>query len=97
MPPNPPWGNVTPFYATGSAGFASAVTFGETTFPGILDTADAEAYSVALHTSHTLRYATGPLLAPGDVVTIDGVNYKIAAVPRSINAAEMQAQLVRQP
>lgn len=89
--------DLSQFYDTGPTGFASVCTLGATTFPGILDTVDADAFGLAPHTTHTVRVQASALLAAGDLLVIDGVTYKVLDTPRRINADERQASLARQP
>ena len=89
--------DLTPFYDTGPAGFANSVTLGAATFPAILDTADAAAYALAPHTTHTLRVQNFTAIAANDLLTIDGRTYKVIDTPRRINTAERVASLALQP
>lgn len=61
---------------------------------GILDTADELAYSIAAHTTHTLRYLAGPPIKSGDRITIDTLVYEVVGVPQRLNRFEMRAALV---
>jgi DNA/RNA endonuclease YhcR with UshA esterase domain len=79
------------------ADFSESVTFGLTTFRGILDTVDAMAFESPTNTTHQLRYQTGPALVAGSSISIAGVSYKVAGVPQRLNASERVAPLVRQP
>ena len=86
------------FYDTGPAGFAVAVTHGENTFAGILDTVDADSYSAsATHTTHTLRYpSASATLAHNALVTIDGATYKVMGVAHRLTTVERSASLALQ-
>lgn len=85
--------DIAPCYAD----FSESVTFGPTTFRGILDTVDAMAFDSPTNTTHQLRYQIGPALVDGSAITIAGVSYKVAGVPQRLNASERIAALVRQP
>lgn len=85
--------DIAPLYAD----FSETVTFGATTFRGILDTVDAMAFDSPNNTTHHLRYQAGPAIVAGSSISIAGVSYKVAGVPQRLNASERVAPLVRQP
>jgi len=64
-------------------------------FQAFLDSADAAAWDSARIGTHTLRYLDTANLVTGDALTIDGIAYKVAALPKRINAREFVADLVR--
>jgi hypothetical protein len=90
-------------YQMGPAGFASSATVTAASvatpfeIPVLLDTADEFSFDVAARTTHTVRYQSGPRLAAGDVLDIEGVEYLVVGVPQRINRAETRAGLVLQP
>jgi len=85
-------------YDTGPTGFAAAVVLGETTFPGLLDSIDQDAFAAAAHTTHTLRYqSASATLTHNAIVQIDGASYKVVGVTHRINAQERRALLALLP
>ena len=77
------------------ADFGENCVFGAESFVGILDTADELAFNAATATTHTLRYAMGPVLAHGATGTVAGVAYKVAGTPEQVSATDMRASLVK--
>ena len=82
------------FYAIGRSGFAVECTCNSQTFAAIHSPVDAMAFDAAAHTTHQIRYAMGPALPTGALVTVSGSDYRLAGTPRRINAEEMLADLV---
>ena len=85
--------DATTFFS--AADFAAACVFGADDFLGILDTADELAFNAATATTHTLRYALGPVLAHGATGTVAGVALKVAGTPEKCGAIDMLASLVK--
>ena len=85
--------DATTFFS--AADFAAACVFGADAFVGILDTADELAFNAATATTHTLRYALGPVLAHGATGTVAGVSFKVAGTPEQVSATDMRANLVK--
>lgn len=91
-----PWDDPDEFYDAGPYGFATSVLLAQTTFAGILDTADANAWEHAAITTHKLRLRSEQPLADGDLLTIEDATYRVVGTPQRLNRAEKLAHLVRQ-
>ncbi|AUN95407.1 head-tail joining protein [Pseudazoarcus pumilus] len=65
-------------------------------FTGQFDVVDRSSFDgSAMVGDHTLRYlAADAAIEAGDVLSIDGVDYRVADTPERINAHERVAQLV---
>jgi len=62
---------------------------------GIFDTVGIEAFSVAMTTTHSMRYVVGPQLRPDDVLNVVQGRYAVVGHPRQINFSEMVVSLVK--
>jgi len=65
-------------------------------FHAFLDPMDEASWDSARVSTHTLRYPDSTPLASGQLLTIKGQTYKVAAIPLRLNADEYTAELVKQ-
>ncbi len=73
------------------------VVFGDSTFRAIFNNPDATFDSALIASTPELRYPTSEGLSRDDAITIDGVPYVVATVPRRIGAGGESVASVERP
>ena len=78
------------------SGLTETVETARGTFEAFLDTAEADVFNEASISTHSLRYQSNDAVLTGEVITVDGLSYKVIGLPRRINSGEYTADLVKQ-